>query len=115
MSSTGKPLPSWTWKIWFWRMATRGMSLFDELERVGPLVAEEAGDAPEHAERFNRAGGFHAPHVFAFPAELVEDAGDGLLRGRIVAADEHGRPDAPEPGIDHAHAPDGIECLHQAQ
>src|SRR5262245_10644313 len=58
---------------------------------MGPIVAKETGDTPEHAQRFNRAAGLRLAHVGGFPAELVEDAAHGLLRALVVAADEHRR------------------------
>ena len=76
---------------------------------MGPLVVEEAGDAPEDAQRFNGAGGDGATHVGCFPAEGIEDGSDGLLGGVVVSADEHGGLDAVEVGVDHGGGADGVE------
>ena len=70
----------------------RGSSLLmQDFERMRPLIAQETGDAPEHAQRLDGAGGFSLAHVGRFPTELVEDAAHFLFRCLVVAANEHGR------------------------
>ena len=53
-----------------------------------PFVPKKSGDAPEHAERLDRADRLDLPHVRRFPAELVQNAAHGLLRHLVIAADE---------------------------
>src|SRR6266699_2037628 len=86
-------------------------TLAQHLEGVRPIVAQEAGDAPEDAQRLDGAGRLGLPHVGGFPAELLEEAGHRLLRTVVVAADEHGRPAALEVRVDHAGAAHGVERL----
>lgn len=76
---------------------------------MGPLVVEEARDAPEHAEGFDGAGGFGGSHVGGLPAELVEDGGDLGLGLRVAAADEHGGLAFLVRRVDHAGVADGVE------
>src|SRR5258705_10087846 len=49
------------------RSATRSAQ---ELERMGRFLAQEGGDAPEHAERLDGAGGLGFAHVRHLPPEL---------------------------------------------
>lgn len=73
-SSPAKDAVSVEMAVFCWRdNEQESQSLSEELEGVGPLILAEAGDAPEHAERFDGAGGFYASHVGGLPAELVED------------------------------------------
>src|ERR1051325_6601921 len=51
----------------------------EELERVRPLVAQEAWNAPEHAQRLDCPRGLDLAHVGGFPPELIQDRFDGLL------------------------------------
>ena len=51
------------------------------LERMRPVVAREARNAPEHAERFDGARGFGFAHVQRFPAEALKN----LARGAASA------------------------------
>jgi hypothetical protein len=44
-----------------------------QFEGMLPLVADEAGNAPEDTERLDGTGGFHFAHVGGLPAELVEN------------------------------------------
>src|SRR6185503_3383379 len=76
--------------------ATSGLP--QQLEGVGPLVAQEAGDAPEDAERLDGARGLHAAHVAGLVAELGEHLGDLALGFLAVAAEEHRRLRAAEVG-----------------
>ena len=39
---------------------------------MGPIVAQKAGNAPKHAQRFDGASGFGFAHVGDLPAELIE-------------------------------------------
>src|SRR3989344_2891716 len=79
-----------------------------------PLVAEEAGDAPEHAQRLDRAGCFGFAHVGCFPAELIENTAHRRLRRLVVPADEHGWLAALVLRVDHARIADGIEGFDEA-
>ena len=74
-----------------------------------PFVPKKTGDAPQHAERLDRAGRLDLPHVRRFPAELIQNAAYGLLRGLVIAADEHRQRTPFKRGIDHAGMTDGIE------
>ena len=58
--------------------------------------------ALQHAEGLDRAGSLHPAHIFRFPPELVEDAGDDGFRFGVVATNKHARPAALETGVDHA-------------
>src|SRR6516165_2364188 len=88
--------------------------LAQQLERMGPIIAQEAGNEPEHAERLDSAGGLGFAHVGRLPAELVEDAAHRLLCRVVVAADEHSRFALLEAWVDHERAADGIERLDEA-
>jgi hypothetical protein len=57
---------------WLITAASQSPRSLEHLECVRPLVADEARDTPEHAERLDRARGFYASHVLGLPAELVE-------------------------------------------
>src|SRR5438105_2603129 len=92
-----------------------GSLLLQHLEGVRPVVPEEARDAPEHAERLDRAGRLDAAHVLRLPAELGEDRRDLDLGRGAVAADEHGGLGPPEVGVDHERVPDGRERLHEVR
>src|SRR5688572_28546820 len=59
-----------------------------QLERVCPTVASKSGDAPQHAQRLDRAGALDRPHVRHVEPELVEDCGYRALRLFLIAADE---------------------------
>ena len=85
-----------------------GRGLFQKFEGVVPIVLEEAGNAPQHAERLGGARGFGFAHVGDFPAELIAERGDGPLRGVVIAADEHGGLAGRESGIDHAGGTDAV-------
>src|SRR5262245_12249065 len=58
----------------------------EKLEGVPPVVAHEPWNAPQHAERLDGTGRFGLAHVGGLPAELLENAGHGLLRSLVVAA-----------------------------
>src|SRR5687768_16871587 len=62
-----------------------------QLERVDPVLAQEAGDAPQDAQGLDRPRCLDESHIRGLPTELVEKPGHGLLGGRVVAADEHRR------------------------
>src|SRR5262245_54357334 len=89
--------------------------LAQELERVVPVVAQEARDAPEHAEGLDGTGSFGLAHVRGLPAELIENDGDGLFRRLVVAADEHRRPATREVRVHHEGIADGVEGLDEAR
>src|SRR5581483_3218040 len=80
---------------------------------MSPLIAGESWNAPEHAQRLDRPGGYSGAHVFGFPAEVSQNPGDGLLRLRIVATNEHRRPDAAVLRVDHPGVAHGVECLDE--
>ena len=94
-------------------MAPRSLCSLEHLERVRPLVADEAGDAPEHAQRLDGAGGFGLAHIGRFPTELIENPAHDFLRRVVVATDEHRWFPAFEFRIDHAGVADGIEGLDE--
>ena len=93
--------------------SSRGRSPLQELERVRPRVPQEPGDAPEDAERLDRARGLRRAHVLRLPAERVEHLGHHTLRLFVVSADEHGRLAARQLGVDHQRVPDAGERLHE--
>src|SRR5437016_12943123 len=68
-----------------------GFLMAKQLERVPPIVAQEARDAPEHAQRLNGAGGLGFAHVQRLPAELIENVAHRLLCRVVVAAHAHRR------------------------
>jgi hypothetical protein len=87
--------------------------LFQQLKRVDPVVLQEAGDAPEHAERFDRARGPGRAHVRRFPAELIQNHRHGFFRRVIVAANKHRGFPARKLRVHHAGTANGIERLHK--
>src|SRR5262249_33618414 len=103
-SRTSTPMVSRVWPTP--RRRSAGNSCRQQFEGVTRLVAREDRDAPEHAKRLDRAGGFGTAHVGGFPAELIDDLGDRLFCGLIVAADEHGGAPALELRIHHAPVTD---------
>src|SRR2546426_2758481 len=90
-----------------------GSSLAQQLESVCPVIAQKAGDAPEDAQRLDRAGRLDLPHVGRLPAELLEDSGHRLLRPFVIAAYEHGGPAPLELRVDHEGGAHGIEGLDE--
>src|SRR5574341_66194 len=76
---------------------------------MNPIVSEEAGDAPEHAQWLDCTRRLGLAHVCRFPAELIEDSAHDFLRSIVVAADEHRRLATLELRIHHARTADGIE------
>src|SRR5690349_19474179 len=76
----------------------RGVGLFRSSKRalrpqhlvgVPPRAADEPRNAPEDAERLDRAGRFDAAQVLDVPPELLEDLLDVVLGAGVVATDEH--------------------------
>src|SRR5208282_4458354 len=91
------------------RRLTPQSRLAQQLEGVRrPVAFTDAGDAPQHAQRFDRARRLDRAHVLGVPAELITDFGDGLFRVCVGAADEHRRPSAGEMRIDHLRIADRI-------
>src|SRR5437667_12611039 len=86
----------------------------EQLERVDPVLTQEARDAPEHAQWLDRTGCLDRAHIGRLPAELIENAAHGFLRRQVIAADEHGGLAALEPGIDHAGVAYGVERFDEA-
>jgi hypothetical protein len=66
------------------------ISASQHLERVIPLVPQEARYAPEHTQRFDRTGGSDASAVEGLPSQLADDFGSLAFRAGVVAAQEHG-------------------------
>src|SRR5436309_15222894 len=54
-------------------------SRLQQLERVRPFAAEKSGNAPEDAERLDRARRFDGAHVGRLPSELSENPFHDLL------------------------------------
>ena len=88
--------------------------LSQQLESMNPIVAKEAGNTPEDAERLDRTGSLNLTHIGGLPAELVKDSGYSLLCLIVVAAYEHCRLAAFELWIHHACVADRIESLNEA-
>jgi hypothetical protein len=62
--------------------------LSQQLERVQrPVALANARDAPEHAERLDRARRFDCAHVLGIPAELIEKLRHDPLGVGVIAAD----------------------------
>ena len=78
-----------------------------------PAVAQESGNAPEDAERLDRACAFDHSHIGYFEPELIQDGLHLALRAVVVAADEHRRLDAVEVGVDHERVANATERLHE--
>ena len=96
------------------RARHRRLGFVQKLERVRPLVLGEAQDAPQHAQRLDRARRFHLAHVGCLPAELIVDAAHDGLGLVVIAADEHGRLGAARKmRIDHARVADGVVRLDE--
>jgi len=57
-----------------------------------PVAFAHSRNAPEHAERLDRARRLDRAHVLRIPAELIADRSHGLFPARVGAADEHRRP-----------------------
>src|SRR5580765_3330692 len=72
MMSEGRPMKS--------QLSWGGSSSQHGERVIGPRVVAECRDAPELAQRLDRARGFRGPHVGAIPSELLEDFGDDRLR-----------------------------------
>src|SRR6185369_12246596 len=87
----------------------------EQLESMGPLIAQKTGDAPQHAQRLDGAGALDLAHIGRLPAELVEQAADRLLGRLVVPADEHGRLAAGELWVDHACVAYRVERLDQTR
>src|ERR1700691_1869058 len=88
-------------------------SSVQQLERVGPFVACESLDAPQHAQRFDSACRFRRAHIGGLPAKLIQDFGHDLLCCFIVAADEHGRSGSGKLRVDETRVADGTEGLDE--
>lgn len=59
---------------------------------MGPLILEEARDAPELGQWLDGPGSYRGTQVERLPAEGLQDSSDhGSCLG-IVAAEEHGGP-----------------------
>src|SRR5215471_8798642 len=89
--------------------------LLQQLEGVRPLIAEEAGQAPQYAERFDGPRSLGRPHVLRLPSELIEQPRYLGLGGGVVATDEHGRLDAAEVGVDHEGTADRRKDFDEAR
>src|SRR5208283_3594664 len=75
-----------------------------QLEGVSPTVLRQAGDAPQHAQWLDRAGGFDGPHVGRVPPELVENPSTFGFRALVISADEHRGRSAGKLRIHHERA-----------
>ena len=78
-----------------------------------PLIAKEAGYAPELTQRFDGPRRFRLSHVLRFPAKRREDIRHRSSRLFIIATDEHGRGAGGEFRFIHETAADAIESLDQ--
>src|SRR5262245_22197759 len=85
-----------------------------QLEGVDPVVAQEAGNAPQHAQRLNGTSRLYLPHVRSFPAELIQDPCHHCLRCLVIATNEHCGPAALELWIHHASVPNRVESFDEA-
>src|SRR5256885_15825105 len=75
------------------RFPARAAPSAQQLERVTPAAAKESGDAPEHAQRLDRARRLDRAQVLGVPAESIEHGPHLRLCRLVVPADEHrGRP-----------------------
>src|SRR5271167_36032 len=90
-------------------------NLTQQFERVRPVIAKKARDAPEHAQGFDGARSRYAAHICRFPTELILNLAHGLLGCFMIAADEHGWLAALELRIHHAGVADRIEGLHEVR
>src|SRR5574340_203684 len=68
------------------RSKSRSTRLSQQLEGVGPFLAQKAGDAPEHAQRLDRPGGLRLPHVRRVPSKLIKHAAHEFLGAFVVSA-----------------------------
>src|SRR2546426_8229524 len=72
-------------------------SASQQMEGVaGPLVLAKSRDAPQLAQRLDRARRLCGAHVRTLPSELIDDSRHNRLRPRIIATVEHRRPSAGE-------------------
>ena len=82
---------------------------------MDPVVAQEAGGAPQLAQGLDGPGPFHAADVLGVPAEPIEERRDLSLGGGVGSRDEHGGAPAGELGVDHERVAHGAEGLHEAR
>ena len=76
---------------------------------------QEAGDAPQHAQRFEGAGGHDAAAIERFPTELLRDLGDLRLGAGVVAAEKHGGHALLVARVHHPGVADAVEGLDHAR
>src|ERR1039458_10472924 len=93
----------------------RAASFRQELESVRPLVLAQPGDAPQHAQRLQRARRNDAAAIEGLPTEAPDHAFHLMLGGRVVAAKEHrGRPLLVS-RMNHARRAHAVECLRSEE
>ena len=80
-----------------------------------PLVPQEPGNAPQHAQRLNGPRGFGTAHVLHFPAECFQDPSHLRLGSFVVPADEHRGFRSTEVRTHHVGASHAVEGLHEVR
>src|SRR2546426_5628264 len=69
-----------------WEFNEPRRSAREHLERMPPVVPEEPGKAPQHAQGLDGSCRYDASAIVGLPAKLADDRGDLRLRLLAVAA-----------------------------
>src|SRR5437879_12388629 len=87
-------------------------SVCQHFERVRPLVSQQARQAPEAYQWFERAGAGNAAAIEGLPAKLADHVGDLRFGALVLAAEEHGGCALLVKWVYHARVAYTVECLH---
>ena len=80
-----------------------------------PFPAQEARNAPKHAQRLDSPGSLDLSHVCRLPAKLIQNLAHDSLGSLIISANKHGGLASGELRIDHAGVANGIERFDEAR
>src|SRR6266567_4087592 len=82
-----------------------------DFEGMGPLVAQKAGDAPEHAEGFDGSCCDDFSTIEWLPTELAQNLRNLRLCRWVITAEEHSRCALFIVWIHHLRISHAVECL----